>query len=105
MRGSVTSTRRTASQQVKIQDAESLKAVNCEVVGGGKVQGGVEAESTLDPASSSHKPIIPIAEYRRIMSDQTSTDEQILRRLEYIESLCRYIIRNEIKEYVSKKSK
>ncbi len=42
---------------------------------------------------------ISIEKYRRIMSDETSTDEQILKRLEYLESLCRNIIRHELEEF------
>jgi len=64
-----------------------------------------EVSSACPPQRDSGEtgPIIPIAEYRRLLKDDTSTDEQILNRLEYLESFCRNIIRNEIKTYVSKK--
>lgn len=42
---------------------------------------------------------ISIAEYRKIMSDETSTDEQILKRLNYLEALCRNVTRQELDEF------
>lgn len=45
------------------------------------------------------EPIISIAEYRRIMDDDVSTEEQILPRLQYLESLCRNVIRAELQKY------
>jgi len=41
---------------------------------------------------------ISIEEYRKIMSDETSTDEQILNRLNYLEALCRNVIRAELEK-------
>lgn len=41
-------------------------------------------------------------EYRRILSDHKSTDEQITKRIQYIEALCRNIIKQEIENYVKK---
>ena len=44
------------------------------------------------------QPIISIAEYRRIMKDETSTDEKIIARLQYLESFFRNIIRIELEK-------
>ena len=44
--------------------------------------------------------MLTIQEYRQILSDQKSTDAQISKRIEYLEALCRNIIRNEIQNYV-----
>lgn len=49
--------------------------------------------------------IVGTERYRTILSDNTSTDEQIIKRLQYIEALCRNVIRNEIKNYVESKKK
>ena len=46
--------------------------------------------------------VVAISEYRRMLNDHTSTDDAITKRLEYIESLCRDIIRRELKAYVEK---
>lgn len=35
-----------------------------------------------------------------MLDDQTSSDEQITKRLEYLEALCRNVIRGEIESYV-----
>jgi len=40
--------------------------------------------------------IIPIAKYRHLLNDSTSTDEKIAERLQYLEALCRNIIRFEL---------
>ena len=42
---------------------------------------------------------ISIAEYRKIMSDEESSDEQILKRLNYLEALCRNVIKSELEEF------
>lgn len=33
------------------------------------------------------------------MSDETSTDEQILKRLNYLEALCRNVIKQELEKF------
>jgi hypothetical protein len=43
--------------------------------------------------------IVSIEEYRKMLNDNVSTDEQIMRRVEYIESLCRNIIRQELQKH------
>lgn len=42
---------------------------------------------------------ISIQEYRKIMSDETSTEEQILKRLNYLEALCRNVIKQELEKF------
>jgi hypothetical protein len=42
---------------------------------------------------------ISIQEYRKIMSDETSTDDQILKRLNYLEALCRNVIKQELENF------
>lgn len=48
---------------------------------------------------------ISIQEYRKIMSDETSTDEQILKRLNYLEALCKNVIRTELEEFQKNNTK
>ena len=42
--------------------------------------------------------ILSIEKYRALTKDQTSTDEQISKRLEYIRALCRNVIRMELEK-------
>ena len=42
---------------------------------------------------------VKISEYRHILKDQTSSDELIKKRLQYIEAFCRNIIELELKKY------
>ena len=46
--------------------------------------------------------MVTIDEYRQILKDYKSTDEQIKKRLEYIEALCRNVIRQEIQNHAAK---
>jgi hypothetical protein len=46
--------------------------------------------------------MISIQEYRKILGDNTSSDEQVKQRLQYLEAFCRNIIRVELK-YNAKK--
>lgn len=46
-----------------------------------------------------------IARYRKIMKDETSTDEKILYRIQYLEALCRNVIRQELDKYLDRKLK
>lgn len=45
--------------------------------------------------------MVSVEEYRKILNDHTSTDEQIKKRLQYLEGLCRNIIKPELQTYVS----
>ena len=44
--------------------------------------------------------MISIQDYRTILDDQVSTDEQICRRLEFLEAFCRNLISRELENYV-----
>lgn len=46
--------------------------------------------------------LVSINEYRLLLNDSRSSDQQIQTRIEYLESLFRNIIKNEIKTYVEK---
>ena len=48
-------------------------------------------------------PILSVTQYRKITKDVDSSDEQIKKRVEYLEALSRNIISNEIKNYVKGK--
>lgn len=43
--------------------------------------------------------MVSIEEYREIMRDEVSSEELILKRLQYLESFCRNIIRLELSKY------
>lgn len=50
--------------------------------------------------------MITTEEYRRILGDMKSTEEQIKERLSFLEAFCKNIIRSELENYVrSKKEK
>jgi hypothetical protein len=47
-----------------------------------------------------NKEIVSIKEYRHLLKDEASSDEQILKRLAYLEAFCRNIIRIEVEAYL-----
>jgi len=47
--------------------------------------------------------VVTIEEYRKLLNDNRSTDEQIKKRLVYLEAFCRNIITAEIVNYTNKK--
>ncbi|MEI7765611.1 MAG: hypothetical protein WCI93_03440 [bacterium] len=47
--------------------------------------------------------MVSIDEYRKILGDYTSTDEQIKKRINYLEAFCRNIIKFELETYVKGK--
>lgn len=49
--------------------------------------------------------LVSIGAYREMLADNVSTDEQILRRLRYLEALCRNVIKHELKTYISASKK
>jgi hypothetical protein len=50
--------------------------------------------------------VVTIEEYRKMLKDYISTDEQIKKRLIYLEAFCRNVIKNEIEKYAKiKKTK
>jgi glycerol-3-phosphate dehydrogenase len=42
--------------------------------------------------------IMSIEEYRKMLNDYGSTDEKIIQRIEYMEALCRNVIRIELEK-------
>lgn len=50
------------------------------------------------------KPIISIAQYRKLRNDYKSKDWQILQRICYLETLCREIVKKELETYDTKKN-
>ena len=49
--------------------------------------------------------MVSVEEYREILMDRISSDEQIKKRLEYLEAFCRNIIQAELERYVSTQHK
>ena len=43
--------------------------------------------------------LVSIAEYRKLLKDDVSTDKQITARLQYLEAFCRNIIKLELQKY------
>lgn len=46
--------------------------------------------------------MITVSEYRKILGDKKSTDDQIIERLNYLEAFCSNIITEEIEKYILK---
>ena len=44
---------------------------------------------------------VTIKDYREIMNDEISTDEQIEKRIEYIDNFCRNIIKAELSKFLT----
>lgn len=49
--------------------------------------------------------MVSIEEYRRILNDQTSSDELVQKRIDYLEAFCRNIIKTEFEKCVEKSKK
>ncbi len=47
--------------------------------------------------------MVTIEEYRKILGDYTSTDEQIKKRLVYLQAFCRNIIKVEIESHIKQR--
>ncbi len=47
--------------------------------------------------------MVTIEEYRKMLNDRTSSDEQIKSRLDYLEGFCRNIIKAELQAYANPK--
>lgn len=60
------------------------------------------ADSLNEQRHNDYKPVVSVQEYRKKLNDYKSTVEQITKRLEYIEALCRNVIRQEIENYAEK---
>ena len=48
---------------------------------------------------------VTIMDYRKIMNDEVSTDEQIEKRIEYLDTFCRNIIKEELSKFLTKNHK
>lgn len=59
----------------------------------------VERITTWDFKPLKGETLVSIAEYRSILGDRTSKDEDIARRLRYLEGLCHNIIKLELQSY------
>lgn len=59
------------------------------------------AESVVYQPYNKKEPVVSVAEYRKLLNDNISTDEQIRVRIEYLEALCRNVARAEIATYVN----
>ena len=46
--------------------------------------------------------LVTVSEYRTLLNDYTSADDQIIERLEYLESFCRNVAKFEIEKYIQK---
>lgn len=47
---------------------------------------------------------ISTEEYRKLLNDYLSTDEQVIKRIGYIEALCRNVTIEELRKVVTQKS-
>ncbi len=48
---------------------------------------------------------VTIKDYREMMNDEVSTDEQIEKRIQYLDTFCRNIIKAELKNFLAKNQK
>lgn len=58
--------------------------------------------STGTTSQRKNETLVSVAEYRRLLDDNTSTDAQVVERLQYLESFCRSIIKPAIQIYENK---
>lgn len=49
--------------------------------------------------------LVSVDEYREILDDYASTEEQIKKRLEFLEALCRNVAKSELENYVNEAKK
>ena len=63
----------------------------------------IERITTWEVSPKKSETLVPVAEYRQILDDSTSTDERIIERLQYLEAFCRNIIKPELQTYVKQK--
>ena len=69
------------------------------MVGGSSPPEGTCKTTMKKPQFDTPKPLVSIAEYRKLMNDNESTDERITQRLNYLEGFFRTIIRMELEKY------
>ena len=55
-----------------------------------------ETANISDDNDLQAKLVVSVAEYRKLRHDDVSTEEQVARRLQYLEALCRIVIREEL---------
>jgi len=55
---------------------------------------------TTEGSHDEDRTVISVKEYRKLLGDEISSDGDILKRLQHLEALCRYMIREELKNYV-----
>ena len=48
---------------------------------------------------------VSINDYRKIMGDKISTDKQIEKRIQYLDTFCRNIIKEELSKFLTKNHK
>lgn len=51
------------------------------------------------------KPILSVAEYRKLLNDDKTSDDRILERIEYLVGFTRKVARGELEKYVQNKNK
>jgi hypothetical protein len=65
----------------------------------------IQRVTTWRPNSKSGETLVSVAEYRQLLGDSTSTDEQIVKRLKYLEAFCKNIIKPELQIYDNQSKK
>jgi hypothetical protein len=60
------------------------------------------ADTIVSSSYNGKEPVVSVAEYRKLLNDNISSDEQIHARIQHLDGLCRNVARDEIKAYVSK---
>ena len=59
------------------------------------------ADEVVSSPYNKKEPVVSVAEYRKLLNDNTTPDEKVRERIEYLAALCRNVAREEIKSYVS----
>lgn len=65
----------------------------------------MEAAVVADERYNKSKPLVSVGEYRKMLDDNISTEEQIRKRLEFLEALCRNVAKSELENYVNEAKK
>jgi hypothetical protein len=67
------------------------------------VVGIIYERLTTWKVSGKSETVVSVAEYRKLLGDQISSDERITERLMFLEAFCRNVIRPELEIYGNKK--
>lgn len=59
----------------------------------------IQRITTWNPNPKKSETLVSVAEYRKLLNDSTSTDQQIISRLKYLEAFCKNIIKPELQIY------